>query len=114
MTTNAVTGSPQQQKTAAAFFAKKKKTSGSLQLPPTVQNAASASLQSPQSGVDVGGLTANTRPPTGYGSILSHCPPVPPPPILKKMIEGIELFVICCFVHICLCVMSLACKIISL
>ena len=89
MTANAVTGSPQQQKTAAAFFAKKKKTSGSLQLPPAVQTAAGASLQSPQSGLDIGGLTAGTQPPTGYGSILSHCPPVPPPPILKKMLEGI-------------------------
>ena len=88
----AAAGSPQQHKTAAAFFAKKKKSG--LQLPPSANQLASPTRHS--SSDHNGGshlsqtIVSQMRSQTAYGSILSHCPPIPPPPVLKRMLEGKE------------------------
>ena len=80
MTVSQPTGSPQQQKTAAAFFAKKKKNC-------SIINQQSPSRQMPVNSPDTCRLMDFPGRQTNFGSILAHCPPVPPPPVLKRMME---------------------------
>ena len=92
-----LTATPHQQKTAAAFFAakNKKKTAN----PALIPNQQSSPNRQPHISADfsaenghqmaMNAAMANSNGQCRqFASVLTHCPPVPPPPVLKRMVES--------------------------